>query len=55
MAASILVKLWMSHFNRVLGKKLGSAAMAATAADSLSDVVATSAVLAAPWPDTSPT
>ena len=36
----------MSHFNRVLGKKLGSAAMAATAADSLSDVVATSAVLA---------
>ena len=46
LAASILVKLWMSHFNRVLGKKLGSAAMAATAADSLSDVVATSAVLA---------
>ena len=28
LAASILVKLWMSHFNRVLGKKLGSAAMA---------------------------
>lgn len=25
LAASILVKLWMSHFNRVLGKKLGSA------------------------------
>ena len=46
LAASILVKLWMSHFNRVLGKKLGPAAMAATAADSLSDVVATSAVLA---------
>ena len=38
--------LWMGHFNRTLGKKLGSAAMAATAADSLSDVVATSAVLA---------
>lgn len=55
LAASILVKLWMGHFNRTLGKKLGSAAMAATAADSLSDVVATSAVLAAPWPDTSPT
>ena len=46
LAASILVKLWMGHFNRTLGKKLGSAAMAATAADSLSDVVATSAVLA---------
>lgn len=45
LAASILVKLWMGHFNRTLGKKLGSAAMAA-AADSLSDVVATSAVLA---------
>ena len=43
--ASILVKLWMSHFNRVLGKKLGSAAMTATSTDSLSDVVATSAVL----------
>ena len=43
LAASILVKLWMGHFNRTLGKKLGSAAMAATAAD---DVVATSAVLA---------
>ena len=32
LAASILVKLWMGHFNRTLGKKLGSAAMAATAA-----------------------
>ena len=31
----------MGHFNRTLGKKLGSAAMAATAADSLSDVVTT--------------
>ena len=28
LAASILVKLWMGHFNRTLGKKLGSAAMA---------------------------
>ena len=46
LAASILVKLWMGHFNRTLGKKLGSAARAATAADSLSDVVAPSAVLA---------
>jgi len=46
LAASILVKLWMGHFNRTLGKKLGSAAMAATAADSPPDRVATSAVLA---------
>lgn len=43
--ASILVKLWMSWFNRTLGRRIGSAAMAATAADSLSDAVATSAVL----------
>ena len=43
---SILVKLWMSLFNRKLGKRINSAAMQATATDSLSDVVATSAVLA---------
>ena len=43
--ASILVKLWMSFFNRSLSKRISSAAMAATATDSLSDVVATSAVL----------
>ena len=46
LAASILVKLWMCLFNRKLGKRIGSAAMEATATDSLSDVVATSAVLA---------
>ncbi len=45
LCASIPVKLWMSAFNRKLGRRIGSAAMAATAADSLSDVVATSAVL----------
>ncbi|MCI7473070.1 MAG: cation diffusion facilitator family transporter [Clostridiales bacterium] len=43
---SILIKLWMSLFNRKLGKRIRSAAMQATATDSLSDVVATSAVLA---------
>ncbi len=43
---AILVKLWMCLFNRRLGKRIGSAAMLATATDSLSDVVATSAVLA---------
>lgn len=44
--ASVLIKLWMSRFNRVLSKRIDSAAMAATATDSLSDAVATSAVLA---------
>ena len=44
LCASILVKLWMSAFNRRLSRRIGSAAMAATAAGSLSDVVATSAV-----------
>lgn len=45
LAASILVKLWMFLFNRALGMRIGSPAMAATAADSLSDTVATSTVL----------
>ncbi|MBM6871451.1 cation transporter [Pseudoflavonifractor phocaeensis] len=45
LAASIAVKLWMSLFNRGLSRRIDSAAMAATAADSLSDVAATSAVL----------
>jgi len=45
LGVSIAVKLWMSFFNRRLSQKIHSAAMAATAADSLSDVVATSAVL----------
>src|SRR5699024_12052081 len=42
---SIAVKLYMSHYNRAIGRKIGSAAMAATAADSLSDSLATTAVL----------
>ncbi len=45
LAAAILVKFWMFLFNRSLGIRIGSPAMAATAADSLSDMVATSAVL----------
>ena len=44
---SILVKLWMFFFNRTLGRRIGSAAMEATAADSLSDTAATAAVLLA--------
>lgn len=45
LAASIAVKLYMAHYNRRIGRKLGSAAMAATAMDSLSDCLATGAVL----------
>ena len=45
--ASVLVKLWMSLFNRKLGKYIGSTALQATAADSRNDVIATGAVLAA--------
>ena len=43
---SIAVKGWMCLFNRKLGKMIDSATMQATAMDSLSDVVATTAVLA---------
>ena len=44
---SILVKLWLSLFNRSLGKYIDSSALLATAADSRNDVLATAAVLAA--------
>lgn len=47
LAASILVKIYMFYYNRSLGKKLESAAMHATAMDSLSDTVSTFLVLAA--------
>ena len=44
---SILVKLWLFFFNRHLGKRIESAALTATAADSRNDVIATGAVLLA--------
>ena len=47
LAVSIGMKIWMFHFNRVLGEAISSQAMKATAADSLSDAVATAVVLAA--------
>lgn len=47
LTVSILMKLWLSHFNKTLGKRIKSKALEATAADSRNDVVATSAVLAA--------
>lgn len=45
LCAAILVKFWMFWFNRALGRKIGSAAMEATAADSLSDTLSTGVVL----------
>ena len=42
---SIAVKLGMARYNRRIGQALGSSAMAAAAADSLSDAAATSVVL----------
>lgn len=45
LVVSIVVKLWMASYNRYLGNKIQSTTMKATAADSLSDCVATTAVL----------
>ena len=45
LAASILVKLWLSSFNRAVGKKINSETLMATAADSRNDVLTTGAVL----------
>jgi len=45
LVASILMKLYMSMYNRALAKKINSVAMKATATDSLSDACATAVVL----------
>ena len=47
LVASILVKLWMSSFNRTVGRTIGSETLIATAADSRNDVLSTGAVLIA--------
>ncbi len=47
LGGSILVKLWLMLFNRRIGRRIDSSVMRATAADSLSDVLSTSAVLLA--------
>ena len=47
LVGSVLVKLWLSLFNSTLGKKIDSAALLATAADSRNDVISTLVVLAA--------
>ena len=44
---SILVKLWMSGFNRAIGRIIASETLIATAADSRNDVLSTAAVLVA--------
>lgn len=45
LAAAILVKIWQAYFNYSTGKKIDSATIKATAADSRNDVIATSMVL----------
>lgn len=47
LVVSILVKIYMYYYNNSIGKKIDSAAMRATAMDSLSDTCATAVVLAA--------
>lgn len=44
---SIIIKMWMAFFYKNIGKKINSAAMGATATDSLSDCVTTTVVLIA--------
>ena len=46
LVVSIAVKLWIAIFNRKISKKINSTIMKATSVDSLSDAVATTAVLA---------
>ncbi len=47
LGVSVVVKLWLCYFNRKLADKINSSVMKATAADSLSDAIATAAVLVA--------
>lgn len=42
---SVLLKVWLSMFNKSLGKKISSSVMKATAADALGDVLITSATI----------
>lgn len=43
--ASVAVKLWLGHFNRLLGKRINSSVMQAAAADAMGDVAATLATV----------
>lgn len=44
---SILIKLWLAHFNRVLGRAISSTTLEATAVDARNDVISTAGVLVA--------
>ncbi len=45
LCVSVLVKVWMMLFNRKLGKRIKSTVMLATSADSMGDVIVTSATV----------
>ncbi len=45
LVASVVIKLYMFLYNRIIGKKIDSSAMRATAADSVSDCIATSVII----------
>lgn len=45
LVTSVIVKLWLSSFNKTLGKAIKSGALDATAADSRNDCISTGAVL----------
>ena len=45
LGVSVLVKLWLAYFNDRVGRRMDSSVIRATATDSLSDAVATAAVL----------
>ena len=47
LVSSIILKLWLSRFNKILGKQIKSTALEATAADSRNDCISTAAVLVA--------
>ncbi len=47
LAASILLKAWMTAFNRDVGQRISSASLKAASVDSRNDAIATTAVLAA--------
>lgn len=47
LVVSILVKLWLSRFNRKIGDRIRSETLRATAADARNDVISTAVVLAA--------
>ena len=47
LACSLLVKLWMYSYNKYLGKKIDSGVLLASSADSISDVLTSSAIIIA--------